>query len=161
MEHPDELKLGAFHDGELSPADLAAVSAHVVDCDPCGRYLAALAELSAWMTSAAAGSAGLSPIGRARLRRRLEGVTDQGLVRFGWRLSGAAAAVLVTAAGWLAWSAARPAATATASSSSSVPAVVPPWVTVNAVGGADPVAVATATPAAAWYGVDVDGNGGM
>ena len=163
---PDELRLAAYHDGELSAADAVVVARHVVECEPCGDYLAGLRRVSAWMAGAAAGAAGLSPIGRARLHhqlasRHLRDTADAGLVRFGWRLSGAAAAVLVAGSAWLAWSGTNGGATATAAAG---PVAVPPWVSARTLAAADPtaspaLASAAATPAAAWYGVDLNDAG--
>ena len=93
---------------------------------------------------------------RARLRRRVDATIDQrfdqGLVRFGWRLSGIAAAVLLTGSAWLAW-AAQPAAAANVTPVAAV--TLPPWVAAGVAAGADPVAQPQpATPAAAWYLAD-------
>ena len=58
---PDELRLAAYHDGELPPADRADVQRHVLSCPPCVGYLAELGRVSAWL--ATAGSAvGLTPL---------------------------------------------------------------------------------------------------
>jgi anti-sigma factor RsiW len=144
---PDELRLSAYHDGELSPELRAEVASHVADCEPCVDYLDGLRQVSAWLTSSAAAGAGLSQMARARLHRRLEATWEQGLVRFGWELSGLAAAVLLAGSAWMAWAASRPATAAAAA--------VPPWVAARTV--AEPATtVATVTPAAAWYGVDAD-----
>ena len=149
-DHPDELRLSAFHDGELLPAVRADVARHVAGCDPCGEYVAGLRHVSAWLAESAAIAGGLSPMQRARLRRRVDAVVEQGLVRFGWELSGLAAAVLLAGSAWLAWSANGGGPTAGAA--------VPPWVAARTAVAADPGSVAAATPAAAWYGVEADGS---
>ena len=41
------VRLDAYHDGELSPAERADVEAHVRDCPPCAAELAAIRRLSA------------------------------------------------------------------------------------------------------------------
>lgn len=47
-------RLGAYQDGELSPAARNRVSAHVRGCEPCGRESTALARLRATLTLDAA-----------------------------------------------------------------------------------------------------------
>ncbi len=149
---PEELRLSAYHDGELPAADRADVDRHLLGCPPCRAYVADLGRTSAWLATAAAASvAGLSPLARARLHRRVDATLEQGLVRFGWRLSGLAAAVVLAGSAWMTWAAgaAAPAGTATV-------ATLPPWVAVQAAAGADPVSASQppATPAAAWYLAD-------
>ena len=146
---PDELRLSAYHDGELPPADRTDVERHLVDCPPCLAYVGELARVSAWMVAVGA-SAGLSPLARARLHRRVDATLEQGLVRFGWELSGAAAAVLLAGSAWLTWAAHGAAPVAAAA------ATLPPWVEVQVAAVADPVSASPlpATPAAAWYLAD-------
>ena len=149
---PDELRLSAYHDGELTSADRAGVELHLAGgCPPCVKYLAELGRVSAWLvTSAGASAAGLSPMSRARLHRRVEAVMEQGLVRFGWELSGVAATILLAGSAWLMWATnATPASAAT-----TAPVTVPPWVGAQVAAVADPVAQQPATPAAAWYLAD-------
>ncbi len=150
-ECPDELRLSAYHDGELPAADRAVVQRHLADCPPCVGYLDGLARVSAWMVAGGAAAGGLTPLVRARLHRRVDAMFEQGLVRFGWELSGVAAAVLLAGSAWLAWAAhaSAPATTATA-------ATLPPWVEAQVAAGADPVSASQlpATPAAAWYLAD-------
>ncbi len=148
----DELRLAAYHDGELSPADRADVERQLADSPSGMQYLAELARMSAWLaTEAGAAAAGLSPMSRARLHRRVDAVMEQGLVRFGWELSGVAAAVLLVGSAWLM------SATTGANTASAATATVPPWVGAQVAAVADPVAQAQqpATPAAAWYLTDV------
>ncbi len=131
--------LAAYHDGELSAADRAAVAAHVAACPGCESQLAGLRQSSAWIAAAAA-TVSLDRMGRERLHRRLRDAADGGLVRLGWEMSGVAAAVLLAGSVWLARSSAE----------SPGPASVPPWVGATADGsGREAV-----TPAAAWYLAD-------
>ena len=150
MKHfPDERRLAAYHDGELSAADRADVELNLADSPSGMQYLAELGRISAWIVAeAGASAAGLSPLSRARLHRRVDAVVEQGLVRFGWELSGVAAAVLLVGSAWLM------SATASPRAASAAAATVPPWVGAQVAAVADPVAQQPATPAAAWYLAD-------
>ncbi len=149
MKHfPDEFRLAAYHDGELSAADRADVELTLADSPSGMQYLAELARMSAWLaTEAGASAVRLSPMSRARLHKRVDAVVEQGLVRFGWELSGVAAAVLLGSA-WLM------SATANPTAASAATATVPPWVGAQVAAVADPVAATPATPAAAYYLAD-------
>ncbi len=52
---PDELRLSAYHDGELPPADRTAVERHLGECPPCVGYLDGLARVSAWVVAGGRG----------------------------------------------------------------------------------------------------------
>ena len=157
MEHfPNELRLDAYHDGELSPADRAEVELLLADSPSGIQYLAELARMSAWLaTEAGASAARLSPMSRARLHKRVDAVVEpllleERLVRFGWELSGVAAAVLLVGSAWLMSATANPTAASAATGGT-----VPPWVGAQVAAVADPVAAQQpATPAAAWYLAD-------
>ncbi len=157
----EQLRLAAYHDGELTLADRAGVERHLAGCEACQRELVQLRRVSTWLTAAAAEAAeALSPIGRARLHRRVDAVvdgrTEQSLVRFGWELSGLAAAVLLAGSAWLTWAANGPAVAAVSTTAGTAVATVPPWVGAQAVAVADPVGqpAVAATPAAMWYLAD-------
>jgi anti-sigma factor RsiW len=159
MTHfPDERRLEAYHDGELSAAERAEVELTLDDSPSGMQYLAELARMSAWLaTEAGASAARLSPMSRARLHKRVDTMIEpllleERLVRFGWELSGVAAAVLLVGSAWLMSAAANPGV----ASANTGPATVPPWVGAQVAAVADPVAQQQqpATPAAAWYLAD-------
>lgn len=92
MTHEEIIaSLSAYHDGELAPAEAAAVSEHLKSCAGCARELASLKALSSGLkeTLAAPAPAGLkaralaaaAPKGRPRLAAAL--------------LAGAAAALII------------------------------------------------------------------
>lgn len=136
-------QLHAYHDGELSPAEAAAMGQHVQSCPACSAELTGLRELS--KAFARVESPRLSQISRARLHRNLDAVIERGLVRFAWSLSGVAAAVLLVGSIWL------------AQSPEPVQAA-PPWV--DAVVYAHPLGNRAETPAAQWYLADATQRNG-
>ena len=85
----------AYHDGELSPADSAALAVHLRDCAECAQTLAGLQRLSACVSGA-----WRAPVPPETLRRLQNGwrtKQERGLLRFAGGLTAAAAAVLIGA----------------------------------------------------------------
>jgi anti-sigma factor RsiW len=130
-------QLHAYHDGQLSSADAAAMEAHLLSCLACSAELAELRGISAMFAQAQRPR--LSQIERHRLHRNLDAVMERGLVRFAWSLSGVAAAVLLVGSFWL-------------SQATEPVQAAPPWV--DAVVYAHPLGDRAETPAAQWYLAD-------
>ncbi len=137
--HPDDLQLSAYHDGELPADHHAAMSVHLAWCEACMKRIDQLRQISALLASNAPD--GLSQISLRRIHSKLDEVIERGLIRWAWEVSGIAAAVLLAGSIWLA-----------KASDPSVAASVPPWVVSQA--SADPVVSDAPTPAAAWYLAD-------
>jgi anti-sigma factor RsiW len=143
---PTEQNLSAYHDGELTTDDRAAMARHLAWCQACIRRMEQFKQMSVFITSGT--PTGLSQIALRRLHNKLDEVIERGLVRFAWEVSGIAAAILLIGSVWLArlnepTSVVAPISTAVA---------VPPWVGAQA--SADPVVEEVPTPAAAWYLAD-------
>jgi anti-sigma factor RsiW len=138
---PTEQQLSAYHDGQLSPAEQAAIAEHLSWCGACVVQMRQLGQMSKWMS--ALGSEGLSQIAWHRLHAKLDAVIERGLVRWAWEVSGIAAAILVVASVCM----------SQLSEPGNATAAVPPWVGAQA--SADPVLSETPTPAAAWYLTDM------
>lgn len=93
-------RLSAYHDNELSPADRAAVEAHLQQCADCRLALGAIRDVSG-LFAAAPEPAPLSQIARHRLHRGVDRQMERGLVRLSAALSGIAAAVMIAGSVWL------------------------------------------------------------
>ena len=93
----ENLRLDAYHDGELSPAERAAVEAHLRDCPACAAELAAMRGMS----GAFANAAPPEPSGEQllELARSVRAVSSDArmLLRL-FRASAVAAAVLLACA---------------------------------------------------------------
>ena len=96
---PSNAKIEAYHDGELSAADAAAVERHLPDCPACTQQLAQLREMSALL--AGEPPAEILPIELARIHRRLERLYDRSFLRFCAAMSAVAASVLIISSVWL------------------------------------------------------------
>jgi anti-sigma factor RsiW len=137
-------KIEAYHDGELDASDRAAVEAHLAECGECSARLTELRAMSDLLTSASATRPALSQIALHRLHHRLQSVTDRGLIRLGWALSGVAASLLLIGSVWL---------TRVQQTAPSAPAA-PPWVGVSLALDTESTDTATASPAAEFYLAD-------
>jgi len=138
---PTEQKLGVWHDGQMSEAERAVVSAHLAECPACQLVAARLSAMSRLFADAPRQR--LSQIARARMNRHMDAVMDRGMLRLAWTLSGLAASVLVVCSVWL-MNLKPTAATAPP----------PPWVGVTFASDAGQAAREPATPAAEWYLAD-------
>jgi anti-sigma factor RsiW len=92
-----QIRLDAYHDGELSPAERADVEAHVGDCPSCAAELAAIRGVSAALADAAP-----PPPSREQLLRLARAVragpSDAGMLLRLFRATAVAAAVLLACA---------------------------------------------------------------
>lgn len=142
-----EQKLSAYHDGEIVADERAVLESHVAECAECRERLTQLRAISSLFDDA--GRPGLSQISLRRLHHRLESLTDRGLIRLGWTLSGVAASLLVAGSVWL-------------TRMQSLPPSPPPWVNVSLAMDTDAGGTDAASPAAQWYLADastrVDNN---
>jgi anti-sigma factor RsiW len=86
-------QIHAYHDGELLPAQRAAIEAHLRTCVDCAALLADLRRVSALVANAPMER--ISPIALARLERSFYAARDRGVLRVASWLTAAAAAVLL------------------------------------------------------------------
>ena len=94
MDCQNEL-IHAYHDGELSPAQVAAVEAHLRDCAACAELLAELRQVSRLV--AAAPLADMPPAAMKRMQQAWWAAQDRGVLRVASWLTAAAAAVILAA----------------------------------------------------------------
>jgi anti-sigma factor RsiW len=92
-------RVGAYRDGEMSPADGDAMRQHLGDCPSCQTELDRLSRLTS-LLAAAAPPAELSSAARSRLHRAIDGQASSlaglgGLVRLAEVLSAVAAVLLL------------------------------------------------------------------
>jgi anti-sigma factor RsiW len=85
----------AYHDGELSPAKVAAIEAHLRDCAACAELLAELRQLSQLV--AAAPMVDMPPAAMKRMQQAWWAAQDRGVLRVASWLTAAAAAVILAA----------------------------------------------------------------
>ncbi len=130
-------QLHAYHDGELSSADVAEMEKHLLACLICSAELADLRGMSLQLSQAQRPQ--LSQIERHRLHRHLDSVMERAVVRFAWSLSGVAAAVLLVGSFWL-------------SQATEPVQAAPPWV--DAAAYAHSLGDNAQSPAAQWYLAD-------
>jgi anti-sigma factor RsiW len=100
-----QVKVQAYHDGELPPADRQSVEAHLRACPACARELEDLRRMSELFASARLPE--LSPAAFQRLRRSKVVALEPALVRTSEFFAAAAAAILLVCAAWL-WRASAP-----------------------------------------------------
>jgi anti-sigma factor RsiW len=106
---PFQLRLDAYHDGELDAAERARVEAHLSTCATCAAELAEMRALSARIGTATASgevSADESRGMHAAVRREAEQARDERersmpLLRTAGMLSALAASVLIISGAWL------------------------------------------------------------
>jgi anti-sigma factor RsiW len=82
----------AYHDGELSPAEMAAVEAHLRDCRACAALLAELRQIAQLV--AAAPMVEMPPQAMKRMQQAWWAAQDRGVLRVASWLTAAAAAVI-------------------------------------------------------------------
>src|SRR2546430_873067 len=109
VECPFQLRLDAYHDGELDAGERAGVEAHLAACPTCAAELAEMRALSARIGAAAA--VGVIGSGESRgmheaVRREAQEVRDERersipLLRTAGMLSALAASVLIISGAWL------------------------------------------------------------
>ena len=100
-----QVKVHAYHDGELTPADRATVEAHLRACPACARELERLRRMSELFASARLPQ--LSPAALERLHRSKILALEPALVHTSEFFAAAAAAILLVCAAWL-WRASTP-----------------------------------------------------
>jgi anti-sigma factor RsiW len=132
-------QLSAYHDGELDASHRSDVEQHVATCAECSAYLAELRGLSGLF--AAEPVARLSQIGVHRLHRRLQAVTEQGILRLARTMSAVAACVVLAGSLWL-------------TQLHETPQAAPPWTGIPS--NVDEVAMTdSASPVAQYYLTDL------
>jgi Putative zinc-finger len=146
-ECPNNLRLSAYHDGELDESGRAEVERHLRDCPSCAAELAQLREMSRLFASQE--SPRLLPIAVHRLHKKVDDAMEEGLLRFMRVFNAIAACVLIAGSAWLMM---KPRGqNPTVEPAIATPAV-PPWVNVENI--SDTPSGAYSTPAAAWYLAD-------
>ena len=98
----ENIRLGAYHDGELTPDEAARVEAHVRDCPACAEELRALRQISGLFAAGAGLDVPeLRPMKLAQVHRAIDAEGNIGLLRLVRQLTGVAAAILVGGTVWL------------------------------------------------------------
>ena len=92
-------RLSAYHDAELSAADIEAVNEHLPTCATCSAELAALRDVSSALSTYEPGQ--ISQIELARLHRAIDRADDRGLLRLAGMLATVAASVLIICMAWM------------------------------------------------------------
>jgi anti-sigma factor RsiW len=100
-----QVKVHAYHDGELPPTDRQSVEVHLRACPACARELERLRRMSELFASARLPE--LSPAALQRLHRSKIVVLQPALVRTSEFFAAAAAAILLVCGAWL-WRASAP-----------------------------------------------------
>ena len=132
-------QLSVYHDGELDASQRSSVEHHVATCAQCSAYLAELRGMSDLF--AAEPVARLSQISVHRLHRRLQVVTEQGIIRLARTLSAVAACVVLAGSFWL-------------TRLQETPQAAPPWTGIPT--NVDEVAMSdSASPVAQYYLTDL------
>jgi anti-sigma factor RsiW len=96
---PDQSRIEAYHDRELSGAEAAALEAHLRECSDCAAEMARLRELSGVLATGRPEE--ILPIELARIHRAVERSDDRSLLRFSAAISAVAASVLIISSVWL------------------------------------------------------------
>ena len=91
--------LGAYHDGELSPADRLKFEAHLAQCPACAAELEQLSRLTG--VFAAFEPPRISPEALRRIANQPPVWAHRGYLHFVEALTGIAAAILLAASGWM------------------------------------------------------------
>jgi anti-sigma factor RsiW len=99
-ECPNQLRIEAYHDGELSPEVAREVQLHLIDCAPCRDELRALQSMSQFVRSFA--PAEMPSRAMDRLHEQVDALTQVDTLRFAKRLSSLAACLLAAAGVWFA-----------------------------------------------------------
>lgn len=99
-ECPNQSRIEAYHDGELSPEIAREVQLHLIDCAPCREELRALQSMSQFVRSFA--PAEMSSAVLDRLHEQVDSLTAVDTLRFAKRLSSLAACLLVASGVWFA-----------------------------------------------------------
>jgi anti-sigma factor RsiW len=86
-------RLGAYHDGALSPADRAAVERHLKDCPACTAEWARMQRLSGLARDLA--TPAMPPGAIARLHERANSLYSRPIIRLAEAMSAVAAAILI------------------------------------------------------------------
>lgn len=145
-ECPNNLRLSAYHDGELDESSRAEVERHVRDCPACAAELAQVREITRLFASQPA--PGLLPIAVHRLHKKVDDAMEEGALRIMRVFNAIAACVLIAGSAWLMM---KPREQDRTVEPGATPAA-PPWVSVETV--SDTPSGAYSTPAAAWYLTD-------
>lgn len=91
------VRLGAYHDGELSAAQRAEVEAHLAGCPACAAELKRIGRLDGLLAHLASSTREeIPPAVLARLHRSVRRLPATGIVRVAEALAGLAATILVT-----------------------------------------------------------------
>jgi anti-sigma factor RsiW len=97
----ENVRLDAYHDGELSPDEAHRVEAHVGQCAACAADLRQRRRLSALLGGAGADIPDLRPIKLAQVHRTIDAEGNPVILRLVRRMTSVAAAVLVAGTVWL------------------------------------------------------------
>ncbi len=100
-----QVKIHAYHDGELPPADRESAEVHLRACPACARELERLRRMSEFFASARLPE--LSPEALQRLHRGRIVALEPALVHTSEFFAAAAAAIMLVCAAWL-WRASAP-----------------------------------------------------
>ena|SRR5690348_8481353 len=95
---PDQSRIEAYHDGELSPQVARELQLHLIDCASCRDELRALQSMSQFVRSFAPSEMSRGAIDR--LHEQVDSLTAVDTLRFAKRLSSLAACLLVAAGVW-------------------------------------------------------------
>ena len=92
-------RLSAYHDAELTAADIEAVNEHLPTCETCSAELATIRDVSSAL--AAYEPDPISQIELARLHRAIDRVDDGNVIRLAGKLAAVAASVLIICMAWM------------------------------------------------------------
>lgn len=95
----NSLRINAYHDGELPPADATRLEEHLRQCPACRLELQRLRAMSRWLASASPPEVPAEAIGR--LRGSIQPARDRMILRTAKALAAVAAAILLTCSAML------------------------------------------------------------